>query len=209
MKFIDNATGWISGASGTILKTTDGGNSWNLQATGTNFALFSVDFIDADKGWASGPLGTLLHTTDGGNNWTADSLFTPASFENVFFVSPQTGWIVGDAGMILKTTTGGGGGTVFVSEDLNSNPDEFYLSQNYPNPFNPKTNFEFRIANLGFVSLKVYDILGSEVATLVNEIKQPGTYKIEFDATKLSSGVYFYRLEAGKFSETKKLMLMK
>lgn len=95
----------------------------------------------------------------------------------------------------------------------NALPGSFNLYQNYPNPFNPTTNFKFRIANFGFVSLKVYDILGNEITTLVNEVKAPGEYEIQFNATHLSSGVYFYTLSAssgaGSFKETKKLVLMR
>ena len=88
-------------------------------------------------------------------------------------------------------------------------PDEFSLEQNYPNPFNPITNLEFGISDLGFVSLKVYDILGKEVVTLVNEKLSPGNYKVEFDGSGLTSGVYFYKLTAGEFTETKRMMLIK
>jgi hypothetical protein len=87
---------------------------------------------------------------------------------------------------------------------------------NYPNPFNLLTNIEYRIANSGFVSLKVFDILGREVATLVNEVKSPGTYSIRWNASKCTSGMYFYRIEATsidepnkKFVETKKMILLK
>ncbi len=88
-------------------------------------------------------------------------------------------------------------------------PDKFELSQNYPNPFNPVTNLEYGIAKLGFVSLKIYDVLGRELVTLVNEIKEPGYYKIQFNASDLSSGVYFYRMEAGDFVAVKKFVVMK
>ena len=83
------------------------------------------------------------------------------------------------------------------------------MKQNFPNPFNPVTNLEFGISDLGFVSLKVYDLLGKEVVTLVNEKQSPGTYQVEFDAGSLTSGVYFYRLTAGDFSDTKRMMLVK
>ena len=86
---------------------------------------------------------------------------------------------------------------------------EFSLSQNYPNPFNPTTNIEFRIADFGFVSLKVYDVLGNEVTVLVNEEKPAGEYEIEFDAEGLTSGIYFYQLKAGSFIETKKMILLR
>ena len=81
--------------------------------------------------------------------------------------------------------------------------------QNYPNPFNPVSHLEFGISDLGFVSLKVYDVLGREIKTLVNEIKPAGTYKIEFDGSNFASGVYFYKLEAGDFVQTKRMVLVK
>jgi hypothetical protein len=86
---------------------------------------------------------------------------------------------------------------------------EFSVAQNYPNPFNPSTKIKFQISDFGFVALKVYDILGNEVATLVNEEKSAGTYEIEFNATLLPSGVYFYQLKTGSFVETKKMILLK
>lgn len=88
-------------------------------------------------------------------------------------------------------------------------PTEYKLSQNYPNPFNPSTMIEFSIVNPEFVSLKVYNILGQEVATLVNEVKNPGTYSVRFDASNLSSGVYIYRLQTESFTSTKKMILQK
>jgi len=90
-----------------------------------------------------------------------------------------------------------------------SAPTGFALEQNYPNPFNPATTIAFSIPSSAFTSLKVYDILGNEVATLVNEEKPAGTYEVQFDASNLSSGVYLYRLSAGNFTEMKKMVLMK
>jgi len=86
---------------------------------------------------------------------------------------------------------------------------DFTLEQNYPNPFNPSTKIKYQIQVGGFVSLKVYDVLGKEVATLVNGEKSAGSYEIEFDASKLSSGVYFYNLRSGDFTQTNKMVLMK
>jgi hypothetical protein len=88
-------------------------------------------------------------------------------------------------------------------------PIKFALEQNYPNPFNPRTNIEFRIPNFEFVSLKVYDLLGKEVATLVNEEMDAGSYEIEFNPKGLSSGIYFYKLQAGSFVATKKMILLR
>jgi hypothetical protein len=93
--------------------------------------------------------------------------------------------------------------------DATEIPTEYKLSQNYPNPFNPSTMIEFSIVKPEFVSLKVYNILGQEVATLVNEVKNPGTYSVRFDASHLSSGVYIYRLQTESFTATKKMILQK
>jgi len=114
-------------------------------------------------------------------------------------------------------------GTTVVSDKENDLPSGCELSQNYPNPFNPSTNIRFRIVESGLVTLKVYDILGNEIATLVNEEKQPGVYEVEFNTSTFnyipSSGIYFYQLlvsdlqskdeKSGNFIETKKMILMK
>ena len=83
-------------------------------------------------------------------------------------------------------------------------PDNFALYQNYPNPFNPTTSIKYTIAEESFVSIKVYSIIGSEIATLVNEKLSAGSYEINFDASSLSSGAYIYKIQAGNFSETRK-----
>jgi len=88
-------------------------------------------------------------------------------------------------------------------------PDKYSLYQNYPNPFNPVTNLEFGISKLGFVTLKVYNALGAEVVTLVNDELSPGTYKVVFDGSEYSSGVYFYKIQTEDFQETKRMILLK
>ncbi len=101
------------------------------------------------------------------------------------------------------------GNSVVSIQHNNQVPKSFVLEQNYPNPFNPTTNIKYQIVNNSFVSLKVYDILGREVETLVNESLKPGTYEVDFDGSNLSSGVYYYRMEAGNYFETKKMLLVK
>jgi hypothetical protein len=100
--------------------------------------------------------------------------------------------------------------------DVEQTPEiisEFNLEQNYPNPFNPSTNIRFRISDFGFVSLKLFDVLGNEVAILVSEEKQPGDYEIEFNSSSIkhlpSSGIYFYQFRAGSFTDTKKMILLR
>jgi hypothetical protein len=88
-------------------------------------------------------------------------------------------------------------------------PAQFSLSQNYPNPFNPTTAIQYSVSSTQYVSLKVYDVIGRELSTLVSEVKPPGTYTVKWDAQGLASGIYFYRLEAGQFTETRKLVLLR
>ena len=94
-------------------------------------------------------------------------------------------------------------------DDAKVIPDGFALQQNYPNPFNPSTTIRYSISTSEFVTLKVFDVIGNEVATLVNEEKPAGSYEVKFDAAGLSSGLYFYKLKTGSFIETKKMLLLK
>ena len=96
-----------------------------------------------------------------------------------------------------------------VKKENNNIPNKFNLSQNYPNPFNPSTVINYSIPKSQLVTLKIYNILGQEVATLVNQEQVAGNYKVTFDASRLSSGVYFYSIKTGNFSAVKKMMLLK
>jgi len=88
-------------------------------------------------------------------------------------------------------------------------PDMYTLKQNYPNPFNPSTTITFSIGTYSYISLRVYDVLGREVATIVSEKLPAGNYSRQWNAAKMPSGIYFYRLQAGSFTETKKLVLLR
>jgi hypothetical protein len=92
---------------------------------------------------------------------------------------------------------------------IENNLSEFKLFQNYPNPFNPSTKIKFSISEPNFIQIKVFDVLGKEIKTIVNDFKKTGSYEIDFDASNLPSGVYFYRIITGKFSETKKMLLLR
>jgi hypothetical protein len=95
-----------------------------------------------------------------------------------------------------------------VNDKINS-VNSFYLYQNFPNPFNPVTNIRYSIGSSGFVRLKVYDVLGNEITTLINEEKPAGSYSVEFNGSNLASGVYFYKLGTGEFVQVKKMLLLK
>jgi hypothetical protein len=88
-------------------------------------------------------------------------------------------------------------------------PVDFALGQNYPNPFNPSTKINYSVPQSGLVSIVIYDLTGQKVATIVNEVKQPGNYEVEFNAAGLTSGVYFYKMTTNSFSQIKKMSILK
>lgn len=109
---------------------------------------------------------------------------------------------------VTARLTGGSPQKLLINPELDI-PNEFSLSQNYPNPFNPTTTIEYSIKSTGMTSLKIYDMLGIEVASLVNEIKEVGNYSVVFNASQLPSGIYIYKLTSGNYVDTKKLILLK
>ena len=203
--FASTLTGWAAGWNGTIIKTTNGGASWMIQSSGTINYFKSIHLTNANTGWMVGELGVTLKTSNGGINWVSQTSGTNKELQSIHFVNEFTGWVVGQYGLVLKTTNGG---SVYISQINNNVPYKFYLYQNYPNPFNPNTKVKFQIAELSDVKLVVYDVLGREVATLVNESLKAGTYEVEFDGRELPSGVYFYKLVSDGFVDVKKMVLI-
>ena len=199
-----------------VFRSSDMGESWtdissNLPDAPVN--AFAVDYNDQSVLYLGNDVGMYVSFNTGGS-WEFLGEGLPVVTIGDIKIHPTENFLVA-----------GTYGRSMYRLDLNSlidfNDDKtntivnnFKLEQNYPNPFNPNTNIGFRIANFGFVSLKIYDILGNEVATLVNEEKPAGEYEIEFnshsgEARNLPSGVYFYKLQAGSYSKTMKMILLK
>jgi hypothetical protein len=196
------------GIGGTILHTTNGGANWVSQSSGTTNSLLGVAFTDANTSTAVGDFGTILHTTNGGANWVSQSSGTTNHLSAVCFADANTVIAVGDFGTILRTTSAITG-INDAYKGITNLPKNFLLEQNYPNPFNPKTTIHYQTPTNSTVILKVFDVLGREVTTLVNERQIAGSYSVKLDATALSSGIYFYRLQVGAFTQAKKLMLVR
>ncbi|MEW6061379.1 MAG: T9SS type A sorting domain-containing protein [Bacteroidota bacterium] len=138
----------------------------------------------------------------------ADQFFTATTFRGAIGNSDWTAnWAVWNPQNIVYTSPY----TVTSVRELTEigTPSNYTLAQNYPNPFNPSTVINFSLPVSGFVTVKVYDVVGREIATLVNGFQQAGSYAVDFDATGLAGGVYLYRLTAGSFSQVKKMMLVK
>jgi photosystem II stability/assembly factor-like uncharacterized protein len=203
---ISTSAVWIGGTSGTVFSTTNGGVNWVSRNTSSAYSVLSVYFLNSMTGYISTSPRNVFKTTNNGLNWTAQMTDTESVLNSIYFTSNDTGYACGSTGKIFKTINGGSIGIRKTDENI---PGKFCLYQNFPNPFNPSTNIRFKIKDLRFVSLKIYDILGKEVVTLVNDKLKTGEYGITFDGSTLSSGVYFYKLQAGDFTETKKMLMVK
>jgi hypothetical protein len=217
---------WIAGDNGRIYVTTDFGNNWYLQNSGVTVNFHDIKFRNEDEGIVVGDSGVVRYTNNGGTTWQADPYFdglTDGDIISVATVDFNTG-----LALVRNTTLDGGSSTsmfmvssepLAIDDNLNKIPSEFSLKQNYPNPFNPSTRIKFEIPSTSLVTLKVYDLLGNEITTLVDEEKTAGVYEVEFSATggsasggnayNLSSGIYFYKLQAEGFTQTKKFIFLK
>ena len=191
----------------SISETTNSGTNWQTDFLGYFGVAVSIEFRTPYEGWISlGFAGKFIYSLDSGNTWT--EIYTPDTnkINDIQFTDSLHGWSVGDNGMILKYNSMT---SVIRNSQMIAIPNSIELFQNYPNPFNPVTNLEFGVPNMEFVSLKVYNSLGKEVAILVNEIKPAGRYEVTFDGSNLGSGIYFYKIEAGGFSAVKRMILLK
>ena len=208
--FSDANNGTAVGRTGTIIRTTNGGTNWIPQVSGSSDFLFGVSFSDLNTGTAVGLSGTILRTSNGGVNWNSQFSGTERWFYDVCFTDNNNGTAVGNLGTIMKTTNGG---SVYVTQLSDLIPEIFSLFQNYPNPFNPTTKIKFKLSRLEteayYVRLIIFDALGREVITLINDRLEAGDYEIEFNGGDFPSGVYFYMLEAGNYSEVKRMILLK
>lgn len=211
--------------------SSDGGGTWVIdQLLGPNSAqVADYTICNSDSLTANGQYVIAGYVTDDGDSVNVKQGSIPGGLPFAYYKrnSSQSSGIVAPVCAIYKTGTikyasfgypGFGPTNVYYNSEqlitavqpISGNvPGSFSLSQNYPNPFNPATNINFSLPKQGFVKLFVYDIMGREVAVLVNKNLSAGAYKVDFNASAFSSGVYFYRLEAGGFSDIKKMMLVK
>ncbi len=221
IKFYDSLIGW-KGNGNSIKKTTDGGLTWVRQIPPVTYSFVcnSISIINKDTLWFVGCniisnnkyYGVICKTTNGGLNWgyqLPDTSILIGRYNYINFVSDKTGW---SYNTILNTGvhTNTGGIVNGISNNQIILISDYQLIQNYPNPFNPSTTISYNLSKSGDVRIKVFDVTGKEIEELVNKRLQAGSYKITFNPTKYTSGIYFYSMIVnGTIVDTKKMMYVK
>ncbi|MBK8980794.1 MAG: T9SS type A sorting domain-containing protein [Ignavibacteria bacterium] len=228
--FIDSLTGWKSLQSSTVIKkTTNGGLNWSDQPMpqGGNIissAIYRFSNVNKNTIWAVGGYafvssssttirGIIYRTTSAGENWSyqiPDTNIQIGRYNYCKFINNYIGWAYRISPTGIHTKVGGDSTFTNIKNPNTQIADNFILYQNYPNPFNPNTIISYQLSMFNYVSMKVYDILGNEIKTLVNTKQGSGSYKVKFDGSGLPSGVYFYSLFIdGDRVDTKKMVLVR
>lgn len=177
--FLDEQTGFVTCENDFdgLYKTSDFGNSWIKQDISSQTLLRKIIFINSEIGYVL-TNNSVFITKDAGKNWTKQITPYHWFFSDVAFYNESKGWIVGSEGFIMYTDNGGLTNRI---NHYNTALNKYQLLQNFPNPFNPSTTIKYSIPKISFVNLKVYNILGKEIKTLINEEKSAGTYEVEFN----------------------------
>jgi photosystem II stability/assembly factor-like uncharacterized protein len=199
---------WI--AIGLMQKSTNQGATWKNIGS-LNFGISDFEFKNKPYGWMLSPSGTISGTYNGGLNWS--TLHYSTTIYNFEFFDSNLSYGISQDHIYI---TNDGWSTYSVADSIvtgvgNENylSNNFTLHQNYPNPFNPSTVIKYELPKNSWVTLKIYNVLGEEVQTLVSSEKEHGIHEAAFDASTLSSGIYIYNLRAGEFVESKKMLLLR
>ena len=210
LAFAVSGTSVYAGTYGGVFVTNDNGGIWGAASAGlptnTNVNALAVSGTNLFAGTTGS--GAIFVSTNNGTSWTAVTTGIPTSATvNALVVSGTNLFAGTSVGVVWRRPLS----EMITSVDRLSTdlPTQFSLDQNYPNPFNPVTTFSFSLPSASFVSLKVFDALGREMSTVLAEELTAGTYAQQWSAAGLASGVYFYRLQAGEFVETRKLLLLR
>lgn len=213
----DNKTGFVV-ASGNdynvVYKTKNFGDNWDSvgivpESFPHKFFIQCSEFISDSIGWAGCTDGYLFKTENGGKTWRRQNETKNLHTQGIFAINDTTAWLCGGFGSIYHTTNGGD--TIVSIQQISSEvPINFELKQNYPNPFNPTTKISFTVKGQKInIKIVIYDVLGKLVTELVNKNLNSGMYEVEWEATNVTSGIYFYTLITENFKETKRMILLK
>jgi len=200
----DTTFGWTSGDNAHLLTTTDGGSSWIQKGIpmAVEYPLYSIVALSRDEVWVTGSLKGLFHSTDAGITWKSDSL--GGATLGLYFFDSEHGWAVGSEGDLWRYDF-----PTSTKDFQESKRPSFRLWGNYPNPFNPSTVIKFSLPEGSLATVRVYDLLGRLVDTLVESILPPGEHEVRFDAQALPTGIYLYTVTSRNYFASGKMILAK
>lgn len=203
--FPNDVTGYAVDNTGKVFKSSNSGVNWSQISvhSGTKYTI-TRNGIDM---FMCGVQGKIIKSSNNGVNWITQTTGTSIDFYCMQFVNQNFGFAVGEGGAVYRTTNGGE--PIGINVISNEVPDKYSLSQNYPNPFNPVTKFKFQVNESTPVEITIYNSEGKQIEKLLNSVLSAGYYEAEWDGTNYPSGVYFYRLKSAKYTETKKMILVK
>ena len=214
VKFCPDGIGIIIGENGTIILSFDGWQSWSIINVPAYYHIKSVCSKDIYQLVAAGHMrvridgrdfnmATIFSSNDGGINWNESFISQRGSYNSISFCNPDLAIAVGDSGLFSMYESPS------ALDNNNLTLSDFRLEQNFPNPFNPSTTIGYVLREKTIAKLILLNAIGEEVAVLVNKEQDEGIHKFDFNASTLASGVYFYRLQAGDFVQTRKMILIK
>ena len=207
--FVNSNTGVAIMSNTSVMPnniTSNGGINWTAGYTPPGVQIGITCIPGYPYMWSCGSGvtgGVILYSTNNGVNWTIQNSMSVAGY-CITFANSSRGWVGCSSGLIYRTL-----GPDDLNNIITTLPSSYVLKQNYPNPFNPNTVISYSLLVNSHVQLKVFDIMGKEIATLADEFQNAGTYKVQFSNNRLSSGIYFYKIFAGDFVDVKKMMLLK
>ncbi|MBS1493364.1 MAG: T9SS type A sorting domain-containing protein [Bacteroidetes bacterium] len=211
MSVVKDTIVYLVGSENKVFRSPDYGLTWDSVGfvNNPNEQIYCSNFPSNDTGYAGGTFGKFFKTTNGGHNWRLENTTSFTGYiRSIYFYNNNTGWLVGN-GRIMGTTTGG---QTLVFTNTTSLPGDFILHQNYPNPFNPLTRINYELRNTNYVQIKIYNSIGKEIVSLINQKQNEGSYSINFNSGEynLSSGIYYYLFSIdGEVKQTRKMILLK
>lgn len=196
--FPDSINGWAVGDQGIILHTSNGGETWEFQVSGSYNRLRDVHFSDSYKGWAVGDSGTIIHTMDGGVNWEPQVSGTTEDLWSVYFIDNNKGWITGDNYTILHTIDGGVG--------IENQGENQYDLKLVPNPFKLYSKVVFALKNTSNLTISIFNQYGQKIENIFSGVLKNGNHEFELKSSNLVPGLYFIRLETESSISTIKIV---
>ncbi len=203
LHFIDANNGWAAGDLGTIIRTSDGGETWSTITTPNTTIIGTIWFTNLNKGWAAQMNGNILYSNDGGSNWISDTSLGVEAIWSCFFTSQDTGFLAGNDGKMYKTTNGG---SLSINENKKSLKDDISISV-FPIPIQNDAEIDIYLPSKSICSVNLTDNNGVKISNLLSEVKEKGKHHLHFNFTNIPNGIYFCEFQTENYKMSRKIVI--